>query len=160
MKKSVDEVVGRSFMMAAGILMTAVFPKAVQPNRRRLAFACGPASPPGRPSPLSHHPKFDLVGLGLVPGREWKGPREIFVAEEREGEMLLWSNCSFWTDRPDAPLYILTEDPNVFFSYDGYALLPLSHAPTDRRAGERLASARLRTAARRVPTDVECNRMM
>lgn len=160
MKKRIDEVVGRSFVLAAGVLMTSVFPQAAQPKRRRLAFACGPASPPGRPSPPTPHPRFDIVGLGLIPGKEWKGPRDIFVAEQRDGEMRLWTNCSFWTDRPDGPLFLLTGDPNVFFSYDGYALLPLSRAPTDRRAGEQLALARLRAAARRAPTNVETHRMM
>ncbi len=44
MKKRVDETVGRSFALAAGVLMTSVFPE-VRPNRRPLAFACRPASP-------------------------------------------------------------------------------------------------------------------
>ncbi len=87
-------------------------------------------------------------------------PRGIFVAEQRDGEMRRCKNCSFWTDRPDGYLYLLTEDPNVFFSYDEYALLPLSRAPTDRRAGCELALARLRAAARREPTDVEFHHMM
>lgn len=42
--------------------------------------------------------RFDVVGLGFIPGREWKGLVEVFVEEMRDNEAKVWTGCSFWAD--------------------------------------------------------------
>lgn len=161
MGKRIDEAVGQKFALAAGVLMTRWFSTPLPPNPRRLLLACGPASPGSRIAMPNPDLRFDVLGLGFRPGREWKGPSEVFVEEDRGDGLKVWANCSFWADdQPGGPLYLLTEDHDVCFSYDGHSLVPLSGDPGDRKAGAERARARLRTAARLVPDDLEKHSMM
>lgn len=161
MKKKIDERVGQKFAIAAAILMTRVFSTSLEPNPRRCAFAAGPASSGAPIAPPSPDAKFDVVGLGFIPSREWKGPVEVFVEEFRENEAKVWTGCSFWADTLDGPLYLLTNDPDVCFSFDGHALVPLTGDPGDRAAGIKRAHDRLKQAALRLPLEeIERHRMM
>lgn len=141
--------------------MTRVFSTPLEPNQRRCTFAAGVAANGAMIAPPHQDFKFDVVGLGFVPGREWKGPVEVFVEEMRGGKPNVWANCRFWSDTLDGPLYLLTEDPDVCFSFDGYSLVPLTGEPDDRAAGIERAHTRLREAALRLRMeDVERHRMM
>ena len=161
MKKKIDDQIGQKFAIAAAMLMTRVFSTPLEPNRRRCAFAAGPASAGVPVAPPSSDSKFDVVGLGFTPGREWKGPGEVFVEELRDGEAKVWVDCSFWADTLDGPLYLLTNDPDVCFSFDGHALVPLTGEPGDRAAGIKRAHTRLKEAALRLPLEeIERHRMM
>ena len=161
MKKKIDELIGRKFAISAGVLMTRVFSTPLEPNQRRCAFAAGPAINRGKVAPTHPASKFDMVGLGFTPGREWKGPVDVFVEEMRDGQTKVWTSCSFWADSLTAPLYLLTDDPNVCFSFDGYSLVPLTGDPGDRVEGNKRAHKRLRESALKLPLeDVEQHRMM
>lgn len=158
--KKIDGRAAQKFAMAAGVLMTRVFSAPFPTNERRLAFACGPASPKATismPGPMS---KFDVLGLGFKPGREWKGPTEIFVEEMRDGQIRRWTNCSLYASTPTGPIYVLTEDPETVFSFDGHSLVITAGVPDDRAEGIARAKVLLREAARRVPADIEGQTMM
>lgn len=159
--KKIDEQIGQKFALAAAVLMTRVFSTPLEPNQRRCAFAAGVATGGERIAPPDPDFKFDVVGLGFIPAREWKGPVEVFVEEMRAGEAKVWANCSFWADTLPGPLYLLTDDPDVCFSFDGYSLVPLAGEMSDRAGGIERARKRLREAALKLPMeDVERNRMM
>lgn len=161
MKKQIDEEVGQKFAIAAAMLMTRVFSTPLTPNQRGCMFAAGPASTGASIAPPSPASKFDVVGLGFIPGREWKGPVEVFIEELRDGEAKVWTDCNFWADAFDGPFYLLTNDPEVCFSFDGHALVPLDGEPDDRAAGIKRAHARLKEAALRLPLEeIERHRMM
>lgn len=159
----VDDQIVQKFAIAAGMLMACVFSTPLQTNQRRCMFATGAATAGrsiAKPSPDS---KFDVIGLGFVPGREWKGPVEVFVEEFRDGESKIWANCRLWADANDTPFYLLTDDPQLSFSFDGHALVPLFAQPggDDQAAGIKLAQARLKAAALRLPLDeIRRQRMM
>lgn len=156
--KKIDQRVTQRFAVAAGILMTRVFSADPSPNPRRLAFACGPAS--NGPAISRAHPTFDVLGMGFRPGKEWKGPSEVFVEEMRDGTLRTWDDCQFWAHDHEGPLYLLTDDRDVCFSYDGNALVILGGDPDGREEGIRRARVRLLEAARRVPANIAHQRMM
>lgn len=158
--KKIDERVGQKFAIATGMLMTRVFSTPLQPNPRRLMFACGPALPAGPPAKPAPGLKFDVLGLGFRPGKEWKGPSEVFIEEMRECQMRVWAGCRLYASTLAGPIYVLTDDPDVCFSYDGNSLVLLTGSPDDRDEGMLRAKAALRAAARRVPDDIEQHRMM
>lgn len=158
--KKIDESVGQKFAIAIGVLMTRVFSTEPQPNLRRLVFAYGPAKPPTQPTLPNLDLKFDVLGLGLTSGREWKGPSEIFVKEMREGQLRIWPNCRLYASTSTGPIYVLTHDPDVCFSYDGNSLVALSGCPEDRNEGVMRAKALLRKAVRLLPDEIEQHRMM
>lgn len=161
MKKKIDEEIGQKFAIAAGMLMTRVFSTPLAPNQRRCAFAAGVATMGASVAPPDPNSRFDVVGLGFTPGREWRGPVEVFVEELRDGEAKIWIDCSFWADTLDGPLYLLTDDPDVCFSFDGHSLVPLIGDPGDRAAGIERAGKRLKQAALRLPLEeIERHRMM
>ncbi len=161
MKRKIDDQIGQKFAIVAGILMARIFSTPLKPNPRRCSFAAGPASVRARVTLPSPDSRFDVVGLGFIPGREWKGPVEVFVEEMRDNEAKLWTGCSFWAGTHDDPLYLLTDDANACFSFDGHALVPLAGDPGDRAAGIKLAQARLKQAALRLPLqEIERQRMM
>lgn len=158
-QNSINRRVCEKFAMAAGVLLTRVFSQEPEANPRRLAFACGPIM---KGPAISANPdsRFDILGLGFKPGREWSGPCQIFIEERPADELVVWENCRFWTDVLDGPFYILTEDEDVCFSYDGYSLVRLSGTPSDRDAGAERALERLRDAARRAPDNYERRSIM
>lgn len=161
MKKKIDEKTGQKFAAAAGMLMTRVFSTPLQTNQRRCMFAAGLAT--NRVSSATPRPdlKFDVVGLGFIPGREWNGPVDVFVEELRGGEAKVWSSCNFWADALGGPLYLVTDDPDVCFSFDGYSLVPIAGEPDDRAEGIERARKRLREAALKLPMkDIAKHRMM
>lgn len=85
----------------------------------------------------------------------------MFVKEMRDNEAKLWAGCSFWAGTHDGPLYLLTDDANVCFSFDGHALVPLVGDPGDRVGGIKRAKARLKQAALRLPLhEIERQRIM
>lgn len=160
MKKKIDAAIGQKFALAAGILMTRIFSTPLPTNARRLMFACGPACARIKNAMPDPNLKFDALGLGFVPGREWKGPSDIFVEEQRDGATRVWTNCRFWCDDLGGPFYLLTDDPDVCFSYDGHSLVPLVGTPDDRLGGIERARSRLKTAARLVPEDFDKQNIM
>lgn len=148
----------QKFAVAAGVLFTRVFSKVPEANPRRLAIGCGPITNRRiSPNPDS---KFDVLGLGFRPGREWKGPVQVFIEEMRTDRSVVWENCRFWTSIVDGPLYVLTEDKDVCFSYDGYSLVPLGGRVPDPEEGAQRAIARLCEAARRIGDNYERQTMM
>lgn len=104
--------------------------------------------------------KFDVVGLGFNPGKESKGPSEIFVEEMRDGKPQTWTDCRCMPPPATGPIYVLTADLDVCFSYDGNSLVPLSGYSDDCDEGELRVKALLRVAALRLPSDIEQHRMM
>ena len=158
--KKIDKRVGQKFAIATGMLMTRVFSTEPLANPRRLMFAGGPATRKATLTTPNPDLKFDVVGLGFRPGEEWKGPSEIFVEEIRDGEPRTWADCRLYASTATGPIYVLTNDPDVCFSYDGNSLVILSGSPDDREEGVRRATALLRMAARRVPDGIEQLRMM
>lgn len=159
--KKINVEIGQKFSIAAAVLMTRAFSTPLPTNRRRCAFAAGPATTGSLVAPPSPDTKFDVVGLGFIPGREWKGPVEVFVEEVREVDAKRWDGCSFWADSFEGPLYLLTSNPEVGFSFDGWSLVPLIGDVSDRAAGIARASKRLKEAALRLPWDeVERQSMM
>jgi len=111
--RKIDNKVGRKFAMATGILMTRTFSTQLQANPRRLMFACGPVM--RGPCLTMPNPdlKFDVVGLGFNPGKEWKGPSEIFVEEMRDGKLQTWTHCRLYASTATGPIYVLTADLDV-----------------------------------------------
>lgn len=161
--KKVDDQIAQKFAIAAGMLMARVFSTPIKTNQRSCMFASGSAAAGALPTLPGPDSKFDVIGLGFVPGREWKGPAEVFVEEFRDGESKRWTNCRFWADTKDTPFYLLTDDPELCFSFDGYALVPLFAQPggDNQEAGIKLARARLKEAALRLPLDeIRRHRMM
>jgi|GEM_PF-5730362 len=148
----INEQIGQKFAIAAGMLMTRVFSTPLEPNPRRCMFAAGPASTTPV-APPTRDARFDVVGLGSIAGREWQGPVEVFVEELRDGKVNVWTGCSFWADTLDGPLYLLTNNSDVCFSFDGHALVPLTGDPGDRVAGIKRAQVRLKEAALRLPLE-------
>ena len=60
-----------------------------------------------------------------------------------------------------ARIIVLTDDPDVCFSFDGHSLVPLIGDPGDRAAGIERAGERLKQAALRLPLEeIERHRMM
>lgn len=158
--RKIDEKIGRKFALAAGILMTRVFSTPLQPNPRRLMLACGAAISGKRLAVPTPSLKFDVLGLGFRPGKEWKGPSEVFVEEMRGGELRIWQDCQLYASTDTGPIYVLTKDPDVCFSYDGNSLVLLAGRPDDSEEGALRAKALLRNAARSLPDDIERQRMM
>ncbi len=157
--KKIDVKIGQKFAISTGTLMTRVFSTKLEPNPRRLMFACGPALPNSRRARPNPELKFDVVGLGFRPGKEWKGPSEIFVEEMREGELRTWTNCRLYAATDNGPIFILTENQEVSFSYDGNSLVLVLGWPEDHLEGALRAKALLRMAARSLPDDFEQQRM-
>ncbi|KQT33690.1 hypothetical protein ASG29_06670 [Sphingomonas sp. Leaf412] len=158
--KKIDVRVSQKFALAASILMTRVFSTDLRPNRRRLMLACGPAMPGKKIAMPNPDMKFDVLGFGFRPGKEWKGPSEIFVEEMRDGELRIWPNCRLYASTATGPLYVLTDDPEVSFTYDGNSLVALLGRPDDHAEGALRAKALLREAARQLPEDIEQQTMM
>lgn len=158
--KKINESIGQKFAFAIGMLMTRVFSTELESNPRRLAFAYGPATPRALPALPNPELKFDVLGLGFTPGKEWKGPSEVFVEEMRDGELRIWPNCRLYASTDAGPLYVLTEDSEVCFSYDGSSLIILSGCPEDLHEGVRRAKALLHIAVRHMPDEFEQHRMM
>ncbi|MGY2733578.1 hypothetical protein [Sphingomonas sp. UYP23] len=158
--RKIDERVAQKFALAAAILMTRVFSTPLPTNTRRLMLACGPALPGKRLARPNPELKFDVLGLGFRPGKEWKGPAEVFVEELRDGELHSWTSCQLYAATETGPIYVLTNDPEVCFSFDGNSLIVLVGRPHDSDEGVLRARALLRIAARRVPEDIEKQRIM
>jgi len=156
----INEKVGQKFALAAGILMTREFSTPLQPNPRRLMLACGRALPGKQLATPNPELKFDVLGLGFRPGKEWQGPWEVFVEETRDGQLRSWTNCQLYASTDTGPLYVLTDDPEVCFSYDGNSLVLLAGRPDDSDEGVLRAKALLRRVARSLPDDIEHQRMM
>ncbi|RUN78425.1 hypothetical protein EJC47_00685 [Sphingomonas sp. TF3] len=156
----IDVSVGRKFAIVTGILMTRVFSTKLEANPRRLMFACGPATSDATFALPNSDLKFDVLGLGFRPGKEWEGPSEIFVQEMRGDELRIWTNCRLYASTVIGPIYVLTDDPDVCFSYDGNSLVPLSGFPEDHIEGVLRAKTLLPLATRRVPDGIEQHRMM
>lgn len=93
MKKKVNDGIGQKYVAAAAVLMTRVFSTPLAANQRRLMFACEPAMPDAEIK-TEPHLKFDILGLGFTPSREWKGPSEIFVEELRNVTLRTWKSCT------------------------------------------------------------------
>lgn len=158
--KKIDNSIGQKFAMATGILMTRVFSTELPANPRRLMFACGPTMGRACPTMPNRELRFDVLGLGFRPGKEWKGPSEIFIEEMRDGEIQTWTGCRLYASTATGPIYVLTADPEVCFSFDGNSLVPLLGCPEDSDEGVLRAKALLREAARRLPEQIEQHRMM
>lgn len=156
----IDGMIGQKFALAAAILMTRIFSTQLQTNPRRLMVAFGPALPGKRLAMPNPELKFDVLGLGFRPGKEWKGPSEIFVEEMRDGELRIWTDCQLYSSTDTGPIYVLTDDPEVCFSFDGNSLVLLAGRPEDSDAGVLRAKALLRATARSLPDDIEQQRMM
>lgn len=159
MTRKIDQRICNKFIIAAGVLMKQDWSDHPSTNSRSLMFAYGETS--GRPhvGPIRDM-KFDVLGMGFKPGREWSGPAEVFVEEVRGGTTKVWSDCRFWCDAAGGPLYVLSKDGDVSFSFDGQSLVVLSVGPSDPDEGADRARSRLRAAARLAPTNVEWRRMM
>ena len=78
----------------------------------------------------------------------------------RAGEVRIWRDCRFWADAIGGPIYLLTSEPEVSFSFDGHSRVALTGTMGDREAGSTRAMARLRSGARLVPDDFEVSTMM
>jgi hypothetical protein len=158
--RKIDAKVGRKFAIATGILMTRTFSTELEPNPRRLMFTCGPALTGKMLAMPKPELKFDVLGLGFRPGREWKGPSEIFIEEMRDDELNVWTGCRLYASTDTGPIYVLTADPELCFSFDGNALIALLGRPVDSEEGVRRARDLLRTTVSCLPEEIEHQRMM
>lgn len=157
--KKIDQRVGQKFALAAAILMTREFSTPLRANQRRLSFASGVATADEAVATPTPDLKFDVVGLGFRPGREWQGPSNVFVEEMRDGEQLIWTNCQLYASTNTGPIYVLTEDPEVCFSFDGDSLVRFFDEINDKPEGLLRAKALLRETARRLPNDLKGQQM-
>jgi hypothetical protein len=149
------------FVIAAGSLMPFKAPVPFDDRRVTVMFTY---APPGWVteedlSGLTAEQDIDLIHLEFEPDREFEGPVNIALCEDRNGTILTWPECHLWADRDQRLVLLVPKDQDFGFSFDGVALIRVTDLETGPDRDRGIADARklLMSAAWRVPNDIPRN---
>lgn len=155
-KLNIDIV--EKFVVAAGALLRFKDPVPSDQRRVTVMFTYAPAgwvSEEGLAENTSEH-DLDFVHLEFEPGREFVGPVNIALCEDRNGTILTWPQCNLWADHDKRLILLVSEDQDFGFAFDGVALVRVTDLATgeDRERGIAQARELLMSAAWRVPNEM------
>lgn len=144
------------FVVAAGDLMCF---KAQVPFDKRRITVMFTYAPPGWVSEedltanTSEH-DLDLIHLEFEPGREFEGPVNIALCENRNGTILTWPQCNLCTELDGRIVLLVPKDQDFGFAFDGVALVRVTDLETGAKRGRGIMQARelLMSVAWRVPS--------
>ncbi|TPG40591.1 hypothetical protein EAH79_11905 [Sphingomonas koreensis] len=98
---------------------------------------------------------IDVIHVEFEAGKEADGPTNIYLCEDRNGTILTWPRCDFWTDRGSFFL-VVPKGQDFGFAFDGSALIRVTGLQTGPAFDENVkhASGLLTSAAGRVPAGI------
>lgn len=165
MNKEIDTQVAMNFVISLGTMIGMERLPDPVPNPRPVMFSFNTR---GQKNGLddqdlkrsSSEEGCDIICLTFEPGREHDGPANITICEEREGEIIVWANCSPWSMSAQGPFILVADGADVGFAYDGTSIVMTWEVPQDQRA-ERVKAGRelLRRMSQCVPKDIKHQRL-
>jgi hypothetical protein len=155
-KLNIDIV--EKFVTAAQILMPFKTPDPLDERRVTVVFTYAPTGWV-KESDLSNTTKehdIDVIHLEFEPDREFEGPANIALCEDRNGTILTWPACDLWADRDQRLILLVPKDQDFGFAFDCAALIRVTDLETGTDRDRGIADARrlLMSAAWRVPNDL------
>lgn len=157
-----ETLIVEKFVVATGNLLTFRAPDPSDDRRNTVMLTYAPSNwvDEGDLASTTAEHDVDVIHLEFQPEREFEGPVNIKLCEDRNGTILTWPRCQLWVDQNDRLVLVVPEGQDFGFAFDGAALIRVTDLDTgvDRERGVERAKALLMSAALRVPSDLPSER--
>lgn len=153
-----DADIVEKFVIATVGLMPFKAPVADDQRRVTVVFTYAPAgwlTEEDLAGTTAEH-DIDVIHLEFEPGREFEGPVNMALSEDRNGSILTWPECHLWADLDQRLILLVPKGQDFGFAFDGAALIRVTDLETGPDRDRGIADARklLMSGAWKVPNEV------